>query len=254
MDSINDLYVDREQNVWITGKSLFRFDSNRPTFLNSLSGSQINKATKLMRSRDGALWVGIKGGGLGQFNDEIVKIHSSDNGFVGGLVKSLLEDSRGGVWIGTDQGVSHFDGEQFASLTDGTGLSSNRVNALAEDSSGRIWMGTVEGITIYNPYRELGTARDAEGPDSADTTAELTGSISHLTTINGLQHNEINALLADTDGSVWIGSAWGGMCRWRENAVQRFDQPTEVYCFLQSDSNDHYAGGVDGLYHYDGTQ
>jgi len=253
-DLIHDLFVDREQNIWIAGESLFRYDGNRPTYLYSRSGPQIRKPTKLLLTREGDLWVGIQRGGLARYKDEIAKSYSTDDGFLGGVVSSLLEDSQGGVWIGTNRGVSHFDGKTFASLTVDDGLSANRVNALAEDCIGRIWMGTAEGITIYDPHRSREKAADREGVTRAGPQRELTGHISHLTTIDGLQHNEIHALLADAKGSVWIGSTKGGVCRWRENAVQRFDQPAEVYCFLQGDTIEVYAGVSDGLFQFDGKQ
>ncbi|MCH7728992.1 MAG: hypothetical protein IH991_21290, partial [Planctomycetes bacterium] len=161
--SIHVMYVDREQNVWIGGESLFRFNSNRPWHpwhSHPLSITSKLKPRRLMFTRDGVLWVGTlhglvqcKKNRIDYLADSTTKRYSTEDGLAGAAVTSLLEDSQGGVWIGTKTGVSHFDGKQFASLTVDNGLSTGLVTALAEDSTGRIWMGTSEGITIYDPSR-----------------------------------------------------------------------------------------------------
>lgn len=59
--------------------------------------------------------------------------------------RSMLEDRRGDIWIGTDRGVSRLHGDAFE--TDGAteALKSEKVWAIHEDSDGGLWFGTRTG-------------------------------------------------------------------------------------------------------------
>ncbi len=68
-------------------------------------------------------------------------------------VTSILEDSKGYLWIGTYDGINRYDGYEFVTYKNTIEkelLVSNRVRSLAEDKSGNIWIGTDQGISIYN--------------------------------------------------------------------------------------------------------
>ncbi|HIK93743.1 MAG TPA: response regulator, partial [Planctomycetes bacterium] len=183
------------------------------------------------------------------FKNDIATHYSEGDGFIGGNVTSLFEDSRGGVWIGTNRGVSHFDGQRFASSTfhDDPGIPI--VNAIAEDTNGDIWLGMPGGVAIYDQE----PMREHDGQDIPDTdTTTLTGHISSLSTMDGLPSNEVNALLGVADGAVWVATQLG-VCRLRDDDVEQFSVPKKIVCFLKDDSGGLWAGG-DGLYHFDGTR
>src|ERR1022692_3288926 len=59
-------------------------------------------------------------------------------------VKTLLQDSRGRLWLGGDQ-VSCFDGTRFFFLRD-YGLPPAIVYSIAEDPGGAIWIGAETGV------------------------------------------------------------------------------------------------------------
>ncbi|MEO2014924.1 MAG: two-component regulator propeller domain-containing protein [Fuerstiella sp.] len=259
MKGVDDLYVDREQNVWIAGETLFRFSSSYPRRSLPFITNE-HRPRRLMFTRDGILWVGTDSGlkrcssnAFEDLADTKNKLYSTGDGLAGTDVTSLLEDSQGGIWVGTIGGVSHFDGERFLSLTKRNGLPSNTVGPLAEDNQGRIWVGTAEGITIYDPQHSSEPTDRKEGDSAAPGTSPFTGRLSYLTTRHGLPHNDVTALLAAADAAVWIGLHHGPVCRWQNNVVQHFDQAAEACCFLKSGANDVYAGCGDGLYHFDGT-
>lgn len=66
-------------------------------------------------------------------------------------VKSLLIDSRGYVWIGTQMGLNRYDGIRIKNFYgNDLKLSSNFISSLCEDHDGNIWVGTSEGLVVYD--------------------------------------------------------------------------------------------------------
>lgn len=259
----NVMYVDREQNVWVGDESLFRFNSNRPWHPwngHPLAMTSQLGPRKLMLTEGGDLWVGTVGGVIrcqkkhsdyhaDYLADCTVKRYVRSDGLAGGVVTSLLEDSTAGIWVGTRGGVSLIRDGQIDSLTVAQGLSTPFVTALAESPDGRIWIATSEGITILD--RSLpANERDDDDRSSPFAASQLT----YLTTMHGLRHNHVTALIADDDESMWIGSKHRPISRWHQGTLQHFDQPREVHCFLKTRKGDLFAGTADGLYQFDGEQ
>jgi len=70
-------------------------------------------------------------------------------------VNSIIQDSKGFIWMGTDDGLSRFDGYNFVNCDNdnsGNGLSNSSIRSLAESPSLNIlWIGTQDGgLTSFN--------------------------------------------------------------------------------------------------------
>ena len=57
-------------------------------------------------------------------------------------IQTMMEDSKGNMWIGTRKGLSEFDGKSWSNYTQENGLADNVVNTIHEDQNGNIWVGT----------------------------------------------------------------------------------------------------------------
>ncbi len=71
------------------------------------------------------------------------------DGLPGNLVYGILQDSKGYMWFGTENGVCRFDGKTFITYTHRDGLTDNTVLNIYEDKKGRIWFLTLNGKLCY---------------------------------------------------------------------------------------------------------
>jgi ligand-binding sensor domain-containing protein/serine phosphatase RsbU (regulator of sigma subunit) len=78
-----------------------------------------------------------------------VQAFTINEGLSNNSINVIFQDSRGFLWIGTDDGLNRFDGYNFLVFkktpAEGNGLSGNRILAIAEDKFGNIWVGTRTG-------------------------------------------------------------------------------------------------------------
>lgn len=80
---------------------------------------------------------------------------SAEPGFSSDRVTQIIQDSRGLIWLGTQDGVKRFDGYRMQSVPmppDCNGY--GNVRTLCEDDEGRIWIGSFKGICYWDPQEE----------------------------------------------------------------------------------------------------
>ncbi|MGB6268693.1 MAG: two-component regulator propeller domain-containing protein [Olleya sp.] len=70
---------------------------------------------------------------------------------------TLLKDSDGFLWIGTQDGLNRFDGDSFTiyrnNQEDPSSIIDNYINVLLEHNNKTIWIGTAtNGICYYNGF------------------------------------------------------------------------------------------------------
>ena len=66
--------------------------------------------------------------------------YSTSNGLVHNHVNALYSDSRGFLWICTDEGLARFDGQRFKTYTRQNGIPHIHVNAILETHDGEYWI------------------------------------------------------------------------------------------------------------------
>ncbi|HEY6073212.1 MAG TPA: two-component regulator propeller domain-containing protein, partial [Anaerolineales bacterium] len=110
---------------------------------------------------------------------------------------AVFQDSRGYLWIGTQDGLNRYDGYAITVFKndpdDPASLSYNAVLAFAEDAQGYLWIGTWGGgLNRFDPASETFTRylHDDKKPGS------LSGDI-------------VTALHVDSRGRLWVGTTTG---------------------------------------------
>ena len=73
---------------------------------------------------------------------------NTGNGLSHNNVNCILQDQRGFLWIGTDDGLNRYDGRRFQTFRhdpDTISVSGNIIKDLLEDKDGVIWIATADG-------------------------------------------------------------------------------------------------------------
>lgn len=144
--------------------------------------------------------------------------YTMDDGLAANRVYSILQDSCGFMWFGTDDGLSRFDGIKFKNyyLSEYiNATTSNSVKKIFIDRRGKMWIGLDSGIVIYD------SQTDTFRPFNAKTETGET-----------IQTYVVD-MIEDNDGEVWIATNGKGLYRFSPNDEIRL----RVYRNIPGESN-----------------
>src|SRR5581483_8198730 len=206
---------DRSGNLWLGfwAGGFCRFDPVKGSCVEyhghdplALHQSSSDTVLSVLASRSGFLWIATNRG-LKRFDpvtkQEIVFHHDARNpgSLSDDYVTTLLEDDRGVLWIGTDDGGLNWldpSKQSFEHLTTGS-LIGSRIRALEPDGSGGLWVATTTGLDHFDPR---------------------THAVRHYTEADGLASIHVESVLRDNRGDLWLGTYRG---------VSRFDPRTNRF-------------------------
>ena len=70
------------------------------------------------------------------------------------LINCMVQDKYGYIWVGTEYGLSKFDGYRFPNYLhneeDTTSITDNIISDLLVDKKGNLWIGCAKGLMRYN--------------------------------------------------------------------------------------------------------
>lgn len=223
---------------------------------------------------DGTSWVGYDTGNSGLLGDIVLSVDTDSAGVVwlgnagwdgpngqdGAVAKfdgtswtnyylansGLIDDDNlevrvapdDTIWIGTEEGISHFDGASSWTNYDigNSGLIEDHVQAIAFDSSNGKWFGTRGGVSYLDGtgvWTSYTTADGLPGNDIRDITIADSGDVwaatgagaavlngSSWTTVtqtDGLADDDVTAIFAGSDGLLWFGTDRSGISAFDED-------------------------------------
>ncbi len=130
-------------------------------------------------------------------------------------VNCIIQDKRGFIWIGTDDGLNRYDGNRFQvyrhNPSDTTSISGNIITDIAEDKNGLLWIATADGGLSKYDYRLQ--------PDKQFRQYKIFSSENGNSTIH-----IINAIAEDKNDHLWLTTGGHGLLRF-DKTRQRFEEP-----------------------------
>ena len=109
-----------------------------------------SRPSKVLRDRDGGLWIGLYNGGLAHICQGKTDLYSSADGLTSDKVDSLFEDREGTIWVTTSNGVDRFRDFSVPSFSVKQGLSSTSVWSVLTLNDGSVLVATSNGVNQWS--------------------------------------------------------------------------------------------------------
>jgi PAS domain S-box-containing protein len=210
-------------------KGTFRFKGDeiqRLAMPTVLPGS--SPVISMAETAEGKIWMGTLGAGLFLFADG--RAGKIDAGLPDRKINCLLPISNEELWVGTDYGLYHGNGNGFRRVELPSFLGNVQVLSILRDRESNIWVGTTRGLLRIN----------GKGISFSEEN-ELRGD------------GGITVLFEDREGNLWIGGA-RGLGRIRDSAFvtyssisdRRFEHNGPVY--VDPEGRTWFAPAQGGLY------
>lgn len=208
--------------------------------------------------------------------------YTTDDGLPHNNINAIAVDSQDGIWVGTNYGVSHFDGVKWTNYNN-FGLNSE-VKAIAIDKNGVKWFGTngggavslngtnwtyykYEGVSnwIVNNYissiaidslgnKWFGTYSGVSKYDGVNWT-------SYNMYDDGLVNNQVFSIVIDKQGNKWFGTN-GGVSKFDGNSWTNYSYNpyntngiagNGVWTMVIDKQGNKWFGTAGGLSEFDGV-
>ena len=185
-----------------------------------------------------------------------------------GIVRTLIKDRKGDIWIASWEGVFRYDGKSFTNFTNK--LSSSHFFSVLEDRKGNLWFGSIgAGVYCYEgkSFKNFTTKEGLAGNSVTCIYEDKTGKIWFGTeggascydgksfrnyTMNG----GVNAIIEDKTGKFWFGTG-SNACIYDGKTFTVFTNKgkpfTNVRSVIEDKKGDIWLGGNDGLWRYSGS-
>ena len=214
----------------------------------------------------------------------LYRTYQVEEGLSHNSVWAVMQDSRGFLWFGTNDGLNRFDGLTFTVYRrvegDTLSLGNNFIHCLKESQDGKILVGTKEGLYSYDPMKDRFSHIKLSGkPFGEDKTSihsieidkkgqiwigcygqgvyQLSPQMKILKHFAGksLPSQYITAMSLDGAGNLWIGTDNKGMFRLDPKTGKISSQVlanANIQSIFRQNNNTIWIGtSSDGLYHYD---
>jgi signal transduction histidine kinase/ligand-binding sensor domain-containing protein/DNA-binding response OmpR family regulator len=214
-NDVASLQPGQDSDVWIIHKNgiieridpgTLKIESRDSSIYHLNSGAYLDY--RIMPDHDGDLWVYITDSNRGMYylkpsTGKISHFTNSSSPMRLGseIVRGVVQDNEGLIWIGTDHGGLNIIDKKKQTINyilhsnqDPHSLSQNSINALYKDNEGIIWAGTFKSGVSY--FHENNVRFPLFQFDEKEQSTSA---------------NDVNAFAEDKNGNLWIGTNGGGL-------------------------------------------
>lgn len=191
------------------------------------------ETNRLLRDRDGGLWLSLLDGGVAHFLQGAADRFDHSQGLSGNAVQALFEDREGTIWVATTEGLDRFRPLAVATFRASEDRSDPVVWSVLAARDGSLWLGTSIGLRRRREGRMTipdtgGVTRngkiDGQSPFSIHedargriwvSTMQAVGYLDagRFVAVSGVPGGGVRDIVDTPDGSVWIAHADSGLFR-----------------------------------------
>ncbi|MFY9152192.1 MAG: two-component regulator propeller domain-containing protein [Prolixibacteraceae bacterium] len=170
---------------------------------------------------------------FGQSNPVEFDHYTTNQGLSNDYIHAIIQDSKGFIWTGTDNGLNRFDGITFKTyyfdLNDSTSISGSGATSMVEDSLKNLWVMTSNGLCVYDRNEDNFSRK--------------------LIRVNGeeIPNSYIYACFLDSKGYLWIADANQGILRFKLHDIPDISIgiiDAEIYTIVEDDVNRNFRNNV----------
>lgn len=209
-----------------------------------------------LQDNAGNLWFGTTGEGVYKYDGKLFQQFTATDGLYSNTVWCIFEDKDGKIWVGTDAGVSWYDGKAFSKiripLSGGNALMPSALQSdaqvhrydvfsIIQDKSGRLWFATVNGVYNYDGKSFTPFVVNEGGKGYMNP-----------------EKNNVEYIIEDNEGNLWFGGRVNdGVFRFDGEsitniALEELNGNTWAWPVLQDKSGNIWFSNWGGAYRYDG--
>lgn len=210
-----------------------------------------------LQAISGDLWFGTTGEGVYRFDGKLFTQYTVNDGLSSNTVWSVLEDTKGNIWFGTDVGICRYDGKAISyvpfmpagsislypvSVPHNEPPAKNVVWSIMQDRAGTIWFGADDGLYCYNGHAFTRFLNNPGIVNDSNVTLR-----------------SIQCMLEDKKGNIWFGSgpmAFEGICRYNGKSITNYKPQNARWIrnIIEDKNGDIlFATRSNGVCRYDGS-
>ncbi|MEX2498695.1 MAG: diguanylate cyclase [Wenzhouxiangellaceae bacterium] len=187
--------LDANDQLWAaTNIGVLRRTDSEFRLLTEANGLWSAVSHAIFSGYEGLVWIGHDNG-LDKWIPSPFTGYRQDQGLIASFIRSLIEDDRNRIWLGSRAGLQiapYHDGNLLLDasrrITTADGLPDNRVYSVAFESADSALIATDLGVARWH---------------------EIDGITRVFTVDDGLAANQSQALYRDSSGRIWIGTNKG---------------------------------------------
>ena len=286
-NGVRVIFEDSQNNYWfgILAAGVSKFNGAYFTnYYQQNSGLNSNNVMEIIEDNENNIWFALNvdsdgsGGGISVFDGTQywVTYDTTNSELPNNNVHSIIQDNSNNFWIGSDGGLSNFDGTNWVTYTSVDGLVNDTVRTIIQDTLNNIWVGTSNGVgkydgtswTTYNMDDGLVNNQiteiieDSQGNIWFATeigVSKFDGSIwTTYTREDGLSNNEVRDLAKDEQGNIWFATRFGASkfdgSNWTQYSTHDGGlADNNVWEIIEDVAGNIWFTGFDGVSTFDST-
>jgi ligand-binding sensor domain-containing protein len=230
--------------------------------------------------RKGGTWACYGGSGVVWLDGDTHRIYTPADGLAGNQVTALAIDRNDGVWVGTDFGLSHFNGVEWITYAGENGPPGSDIRSIAVDVENVVWVVSNKGVFSLHgaEWKPLvldgGFKHVVIGPNGVQWFATSAGGLkrfdgvswtSYTAENSGMPDNYMQKIAIDGRGVLWLSCSYSfanftgyGLTRFDGKTWMQWNTDGPVYNIMRSVAVDHdnvkWFGADIGVSCYDGVK